>query len=76
MLMRVIFIGATQFGQKCLQELNKLSNISIDLVGVVTAPQFFSISYRPQGVENVLHADVGDFCKSLNIFFSVFFLDE
>lgn len=69
--MKVLFIGASQFGLRCLQELNKLTNTSIDLVGVVTAPQNFSISYRPQGVVNVLHADVSDYCKSLNIPYAV-----
>lgn len=65
--MKVLFIGASQFGLRCLQELNNFTNTSIDLVGVVTAPRNFSISYRPQGVVNFLHADVRDYCESLNI---------
>lgn len=28
-----------------------------DVVGIVTAPEIFKISYRPQGVRNVLHAN-------------------
>ncbi|MBI9087692.1 MAG: methionyl-tRNA formyltransferase [Desulfobacterium sp.] len=37
------------------------------MVGVVTAPQKFSISYRPEGVVNVLHADVESYCMAKHI---------
>ena len=32
-------------------------------MGVVTAPETFSISYRPAGVRNVLYADIESFAK-------------
>jgi methionyl-tRNA formyltransferase len=34
------------------------------LVGVLTAPRQFSISYRPTGVTNVLHADMSEFAAA------------
>lgn len=41
------------------QVLDALLNIpEIEVVGVVTLPRSFSISYRPEGVTNVLHADL------------------
>lgn len=54
--MRVAFIGASQFGARCFRTLLALPGV--ELVGVVTAPERFTISYRPQGVVNVLHADM------------------
>lgn len=63
--MRVVFIGSSQFGLRCLQRVSGMSGI--DLVGVVTAPEKFSISYNRDGVVNVLHADVQEFCRELSI---------
>lgn len=63
--MRLVFIGASGFGQRCLEQI--LSLQCCHVVGVVTAPQTFSISYRPQGVTNVLHADVGRYCEEKRI---------
>lgn len=63
--MRIVGIAASIFGLKCLEELRNLK--CCELVGVVTAPQKFSISYRPSGVSNVLHADVTSFCQSHRI---------
>ncbi len=54
--MRLVFIGASRFGLRCLQRCLELRVVSV--AGVVTAPQTFAISYRPSGVTNVLHADV------------------
>ncbi len=34
------------------------------MTGVVTAPQNFPISYRPQGVNNVLYADVASYAEA------------
>jgi len=59
--MRVIFIGSSSFGLKCLSEIFCLPNI--DVVGVITAPEVFNISYRPEGVKNVLFADFSSFCS-------------
>lgn len=51
----VVFVGATRLGLRCLDEMLRMP--AIDVVGVVTAPRWFRISYRPEGVHNVLHAD-------------------
>lgn len=63
--MRVVFIGSSGFGLRCLDLINRLSCIQV--VGVITAPQIFPISYRPEGVTNVLYADVRDFCNAREI---------
>ena len=60
--MNLVFIGASKFGLSCLEACHELDNISV--VGVVTAPRKFKISYRPQGVTNVLHVDVAAFAES------------
>ncbi len=56
---RVAFIGASSFGLRCLRELEQLA--VCEVVGIVTAPRRFTISYAPQGVTNVLHADFESF---------------
>lgn len=53
--MRVVFIGSSRFGLRCLEATTNLSDV--DIVGVITNPESFKISYSPQGVRNVLHAD-------------------
>jgi len=63
--MKVVFIGASQFGLKCLSAINNFNYCQV--VGVVTAPKKFSISYQPEGVENVLHADFDSLSKSYDI---------
>jgi methionyl-tRNA formyltransferase len=63
--LRIVFIGASRFGLRCLDTLNGLAGV--ELAGAVTAPRTFPISYRPDGVTNVLHADVEDFCREHEI---------
>lgn len=63
--MRVVFIGASNFSVRCLQTCLDLT--CVELVGIVSAPQKFSISYRPNGVVNVLHADVGELARAHSI---------
>jgi len=63
--MNVVFIGASQFGLRCLQLLFQMTEVNV--VGVVSAPELFSISYRPDGVKNVLHADSPSFCQTQKI---------
>lgn len=63
--MRLVFIGASRFGLRCLDRIRDLPGV--ELVGAVTAPQHFSISYRPEGITNVLFADVADYCASHSI---------
>ncbi|AOG12517.1 methionyl-tRNA formyltransferase [Agrobacterium sp. RAC06] len=59
--MKLVFVGASRFGLRCLDLACRLPGI--DLVGVVTAPRTFSISYRPEGVTNVLYVDVAQFAE-------------
>ena len=59
--MRVAFVGASKFGLRCLDRILDLE--CCDVVGVVTAPRTFAISYRPQGVRNVLYADMRGLCE-------------
>jgi len=54
--MKLVFIGAGHFGLRCLELVCGLPEVRV--TGVVTAPPVFSISYRPTGVTNVLHAGV------------------
>ncbi len=63
--LRVTFIGATHFGLRCLQEVERLPECKV--VGIVTAPKQFRISYRPQGVINVLHADFAEYGRQRGI---------
>lgn len=53
--MRVVFIGASSFGLKCLSAIHRLPAVSV--VGVLTNPRTFNISYSDKLVTNVLHAD-------------------
>lgn len=54
--MKLVFIGASSFGFKCLEACLQIPEVEV--TGIVTAPKTFSISYNPHGVTNVLHADV------------------
>lgn len=63
--MRLVFIGASGFGLSCLDLIRSLN--CCEIAGVVTAPRKFSISYRPQGVDNVLHADFNAYCNEKGI---------
>lgn len=60
--MRIVFLGATGFGLRCLDAVRPMPEI--DIVGVVTAPAQFPISYRPEGVTNVLYADFEDYSRA------------
>lgn len=63
--MRLVFIGASHFGLRCLDAVLQLPGIQV--VGVVTAPATFHISYRPSGVTNVLHADISSFTTARSL---------
>jgi len=63
--MRLVFIGSSKFGLRCLNAVRGLNGCEV--VGAVTAPQRFSISYRPEGVVNVLYADVESYCTRRSI---------
>lgn len=63
--MNLVFIGASKFGLRCLELANRMTDIRI--VGAITAPRVFSISYQPDGVTNVLHADVEAYAQDHGI---------
>jgi len=63
--MRIVFIGATGFGLRCLDAVRSMPEVEI--AGVVTAPARFPISYRPEGVTNVLYADFEDYSRAHDI---------
>lgn len=67
--MRIVFIGASGFGLRAADVLAGLPDCQ--LVGVVTAPRQFSISYRPTGVTNVLFADLSEFASARDIPFHI-----
>lgn len=57
---RVVFVGSSGFGLKCLKRVIQGNDYKV--VGVITAPQQFNISYSKTAVKNYLHADVFTFC--------------
>ena len=63
--MKVVFIGASKFGLRCLNRVCQLSGIKT--VGVITNRKRFTISYAPEGVENILYADFEDYAKKHDI---------
>ena len=60
--MNLVFIGSSHFALRCLETCLALPEVQI--VGIVTSPKKFSISYRPSGVTNVLHQDLVEFAHS------------
>lgn len=63
--MNIVFIGASKFGLRCLEACIEMPEVKV--VGVITAPRTFSISYQPSGVINVLHADLAAFARDHQI---------
>lgn len=53
---RVVVVAASGFGAQCA-ELARATP-GVEIVGIVTAPRRFAISYSEQLVTNVLHADL------------------
>ena len=60
--MNIVFIGASKFGLRCLDAIVETDSCSIK--GVITAQEKFKISYNPNGVKNVLHADFSTYCNN------------
>lgn len=56
---------ASSFGLSCLRVCTEIPEIEV--VGIVTAPKIFRISYRPQGVINVLHVDAFEIGRTLGV---------
>ena len=48
-VVRIVFIGASGFGLQCLQEITSLEECEV--VGVITAPSEFKISYSKHKVK-------------------------
>lgn len=63
--MRVLFVGSTALSEKILRKLVDLEGIEV--VGCISALKHFSISYRPEGLENVLFSDLEPLCHRLDI---------
>ena len=53
--MKIVFIGASKFGLRCLEDCLNIPEINI--AGILTAPPLFKISYSKSKVNNILHAD-------------------
>ena len=63
---KIVFIGCSKFGLRCLDLLQSMSCVEIS--GVVTAPKTFPISYlKNSKFNNVLHADITSYCDSKNL---------
>ena len=60
-MMKTAFMGATKFELRCLDLIQDI--YCCESIGVVFAPAIFIISYRPSGMNNVLHADFTSYCK-------------
>ncbi|MFP4474852.1 MAG: methionyl-tRNA formyltransferase [Desulfatibacillaceae bacterium] len=52
-------MGSTEFGLRCLERLASLPDCTV--VGIVTNPRTFSISYSETAVTNIRHADISSF---------------
>jgi methionyl-tRNA formyltransferase len=63
--MKVLLIGSNQITVSALATLHSLSTVNV--VGVVTAPQQFQISYAPTPVTNINHGDLVSASKKLDI---------
>lgn len=70
--MKVVFIGATHFGLRCLKAIRALPEVNV--VGVITNKKEFEISYAPEGLKNVHWANFSNYGKEENI--SVYCMQE
>jgi methionyl-tRNA formyltransferase len=57
--MKILFIGSSGFGLRCLKKISALSEIEI--CGIISNKETFTISYNKSGVKNVLFADFEEF---------------
>jgi len=63
--MKIVLVGATKFTARCLELISSIKKV--ELVGVVTAPKVFTISYRKEGVDNILYTDLNSIARKLEI---------
>tara|TARA_Y100001936_G_C16086297_1_gene682020 strand:+ start:1435 stop:2436 length:1002 start_codon:yes stop_codon:yes gene_type:complete len=62
---RIVFIGASTIGLQCLEIMTQSPLYNV--IGAITLPETFPISYRPEGVKNVLFANIKKYCASYDI---------
>jgi hypothetical protein len=62
--MNIVFTGSSRSGLRRLQ--NCLDQPFIKTAGVVTASQTLAVSFRPDGVVNMLHAKIGQLFACFN----------
>lgn len=62
---RIVFIGSSKWGLRALEVLHEMAELHV--VGAITNPPVFKVSYRPEGVRNVNYADVASFCETAGI---------
>ena len=67
--MKIVFIGATSFSLKCLKKI--VSIPSCEVIGVITSPKKFNISYSINKVKNILHSDLTKYCELKSIDYSL-----
>jgi methionyl-tRNA formyltransferase len=51
----ILYVSSTRLGLHCFESIQQLEDVRV--VGILTAPPRFTISYAPEGVQNVLHVD-------------------
>lgn len=63
--MKVVFIGASAFGFECLVTVGQVD--AVEIVGIISNEEKFSISYNKSGVHNILYKDFGEYAEKSNI---------
>ena len=63
--MRIVFVGSTRLSARCLNEVVVMPGSRV--VGIVTNPETFKISYNPDGVRNVMYGNLVDEAKQHGI---------
>ena len=67
--MRILLLGATDL---TLAVGKALLDMGVSLVGVVTVPKNFSISYASKGVTNTRKVELSEWCIEKNVPFSIY----
>jgi len=62
---KIVFIGASGFGFNCLKVVSGIPGVQIS--GVISNRESFSISYNKKGVQNVLYVDFETYCTEQSI---------
>jgi methionyl-tRNA formyltransferase len=56
--LRIVFFGATELGYQCCRLI--ATKRLAEIVGIVSVPRQFRISYAPEGVKNILYKDFNE----------------